>query len=560
MREHEINKAMRQMSIQTFLTKDLEENAYGVNGAARLVLGKEEDITEEVIDRIERAARWYELPYPNHPGRFLDGEPDFVAHTLIRLLCQCEEKLPEKTKNLIHKFFTEQELESKYKSENHMLLFHSSRYLYALYFPEKEFQQYGMTAEEAKQADRKFLQEFIRFRAQRGWAEFDSYGYTPEVFNALLDLYDFGEDDISHYAEMSANVILLDMIMDCSEKEGFYGGAHGRIYSDGVEDLSKTGMYRIYQYYFGNQTDCFSYFEPLASKFIPADYVYDVLNRRPKIWTNKECKHLHSITCPTPHKQVPQVPGSINKQTYVTPDYILGGVTWQDPYPKDSEAAWYAHHQQHEWELSILPNPKLRIFSHHPGSFGTEGQEHGYWTGDLGCCCGQFFSEKNIAMATYDIPEQEEHYIHARVPFKYLEAEWDDKYLWIKAERVYVMLWFSEGVFEGHEDLKDIEVRSYGRKHGVICMVMPQNQVETMDQFKEIAREGHPCLDKESMTLSYKNLKMTPDARYIDEEKQLFPYDTYDSPCVYSKHGSGIIETPRAILNFDGWGTVIEKE
>ena len=69
------------------------------------------------------------------------------------------------------------------------------------------------------------------------------------------------------------------------------------------------------------------YLEPLLSNYRPADYVYDMLNARPDKWENKESKHLHSITYDTPHKQLPQVPGSINKRTYVTPDYMIGGVT-----------------------------------------------------------------------------------------------------------------------------------------------------------------------------------------------------------------------------------------
>ena len=364
---------------------------------------------------------------------------------------------------------------------------------------------------------------------------------------------------MSHYAGMAANVILLDMLMDSSRTEGLYGGAHGRVYDDSVEDLKTVGMYKLYQYYFGDE-ECEGYFEPVISNFLPADYVYDVFNNRPECWENRECKHLHSITCPVPHKQVPQVPGSINKQTYVTPDYILGGVTWQDKYPKDSEAAWYAHHQQHEWELTILPDSRLRIFSHHPGlpTSGPTGHEHGYWTGDLGCCCGQFFNEKNVAMAMYDIPEREADFIHVRVPFEHIEsAEQEGNCLWIKAQRVYVMLWLSEGICKGGKGFENVEIRSYGRKHGVVCMVASQKDFEGMGAFKKAAQAGHPTFDKESMRLVYENIEMTPDERVVGGIKMVFPYETYDSPCVFSKHGSGVIETRLAVLDFIGWGKII---
>lgn len=561
-RERGINHAMRDNMIARYFAEGLNDT-YGARAIARAVFGGKEALTEEVIDRLNRAARWFELPHPTIPGRFLDGEQDFVAQLLVRLMYECDTILPKETLEYVHKFFTEYEIESRYKSENHMLLFHASRYLYALRYQDAYFKQYQMTAKEAVEADRKFLQDYIYFRAKRGWAEFDSFGYTPEVLDVLLNLYDYAEENMSRYAEMSANVILLDMIMDCSKEEGFYGGAHGRVYDGSVNDLKQAGMYKVYQYYFGEETLQDSYFEPLVSKFVPADYVYAVLNSRPDIWVNRECKHLHSITCPIPHKQVPQVPGSINKQTYVTPDYIMGGVTWQDKYPEGSEAAWYAHHEQHEWELSILPDSELRIFTHHPGlpDSGPTGREHGYWTGDLGCCCGQYFSEKNIAMATHDIPEGEADFIHARVPFAHLEvAERDGSYLWMKAQRVYVMLWMSEGISDGCEEFKDVEVRSYGRKHGVVCMVGLQKDYADMDAFKQAAKAGNPAFDKETMTLSYANLKMTPSARFIDGAEQVFPYETYDNPCVYSKHGSGVIETDMVVLDFNGWGSITYKK
>lgn len=539
------------------LDDDLETDVYGAKCIARLLFSA--DGEEEAIVRLNRVAKWFELPHPTKAGRDLQGEPDFVANKLVRACYSLEDKLPSKTKELIHKFFTQWNFESKYKSENHMLLFHEARYLYALKYPEAYFAQYGMTAAAVICEDRKFLQEFIRFRARRGWAEFDSYGYGLEVFTALLNLYDFADEKMSKYAEMSANVMLMDMIMDCS-KEGYYGGAHGRIYPGTVFDFHSGGMNMVYELYFG--TGCYKCvsLELVASNFRPADYVYDVLNSRPDCWENKECKHLHSITYDTPHKQVPQVPGNINKRTFVTPDYMIGGVTWQDDYPEGSPAAWYAHHQQHEWELSLLSAPDLRIFSHHPGSTGPEGKEHGYWTGDLFCCCGQFFSDKNVAMATYDIPEKELDFIHAAVPLTKLTTEQEGNYLWIRsADRVYAMLWFSQGIWKGSEEFKDKEVRSYGRKHGVVCTVATKEECGSFEDFKTMVKANNPQFDPKTMTLTYGNLKMNKTERLIDGKQAAFPYDTYDNPCVFSKWGSGVIETDKVIIDFNEWGKVIYK-
>lgn len=552
-----MNQKCAEKMMQSLLEEDMEREAYGARCIARLIWNTEAG--EKEIDRLNRVAKWFELPHPTMPGRGLTGEPDFVANKLIRALYMLENKLPEETKKFIHAFFTKWNFESKFKSENHMLLFRASRYLYALKCPEREFQQYNRTSADVLEEDRTFLQEFIRFRAQRGWAEFESYGYNPEDFTALLNLYDFGEPEMSRYAEMSANLLLMDMLADCS-KEGYCGGAHGRIYEGSVFDHRKSGLYALYQLYFGEEIVDISYLEPLVSGYRPADYVHDMLNSRPVSWENREAKHLHSITYETPHKQVPQVPGNINKRTFITPDYMIGGITWQDDYPEGSPAAWYAHHQQHEWELTLLTGSDVRIFTHHPGSNGPEGKEHGYWTGDLFCCCGQFFSDRNVALATYDIPEGEADFIHASVPFEKLETEKEGNYLWIKAsERLYAALWFSQGISSGGEGLEHKEVRSYGRKHGVVCTVATKEECGSYEAFKDMVRANKPVFDAVTMTLSYDNLQMNPKERLIDGKPVAFPYKTFDSPMMHSENGSGIIETDKVIMDFSGWGTVVYK-
>lgn len=540
------------------LSRDLDRDSYGNNALARVLFS--ETLRQSGLERIDRLAHWFELPHPTTPGRDLKGECDFVAHKLVRACWSAEALLPEKTREAIHRFFTKWDFSSKYCSENHIMLLHEARYLYALRYPETYFEQYAMTASQALEQDRTYLQEFIRFRARRGWAEFDSLGYGPEVFTVLLNLRDFGEPQMAKYAEMSANVLLLDMLMDCSRKEGYYGGAHGRIYDDAVQDFRTAGMYSLYQLYFGDTTAEPAYVEAIASDFRPADYVYDVWRSRPERWENRECKHLRSITEDPPQRELPQVPGNINKRTLVTPDYMIGGVTWQDPYPAGSPAGWYAHHEQHEWELSILPEPDCRIFTHHPGHCGHEGNEHGYWTGDLKCCCGQFFSAGSVAMATYAIPEDGEAFIVARIPFRRLRVEREDHYLWMEAPNgVCAALWFSGEIADGCEENRDVEVRSYGRKHGVVCVAASREECGGMDRFRELVRSGKPFLDTGTMTLRYGDLEMSPGGRKIGGAPVRFPYDTYDSPCVHSKWGSGIIETPMAVLDFADWGSVTYK-
>lgn len=541
-----MNERYREFMIEKLCGKD-QDDLYGTASLAKLLFRNDEG-GGAADSGLRFAAEWFLHPHPR--GRDRKGEPDFAAAKLIRALYLAEDLLEAETVKAIDDFFTKWNFESKYKSENHLILFHSSRYLYARRRPDIRFFQYGRSAREILREDRVFLKEFLIFRGKRGWAEFDSLGYGAESFGALLNLIDFADGEMRACAELAANVMLSDMIADCSE-DGLYGGAHGRVYQQMVFDFKNCPMYGIYQLYFGEGAAEYAGVEAVSSGFRPACWVYEALEARPECWENFECKHLHSITFDTPHKRVPQVPGNINKYTWVTPDYVMGAVNWQDEYPAGSKAAWYAHHQQHEWELTFTGGTDLRVFTHHPGSYGPEGKEHGYWTGDLGCCCGNFFCSKNVVMALYDIPETEMAMIHAHVPFAALETQPDGNYLWMKrSEQVYAVLWFSNGFAPGCEEFLEREVRSFGRKHAVVCMAGTSKEYGSFEQFQETVRSAPPEFDPGRMEIAFRELKMSKSERCLNGKPVKFPYDTCDSPFLSSKYGSGVIISGNTRLDF----------
>ena len=122
-----MNQKLRTRIIANYLTEDLEKDSYGAGSLAKLLFTS--DAGKEADAWLGRLARWFELPHPTIPGRGPEGEPDFVAHKLVRACYSAEGKLSQETKEWIRRFFTEYNFESKYKSENNMLLFHASRYL-----------------------------------------------------------------------------------------------------------------------------------------------------------------------------------------------------------------------------------------------------------------------------------------------------------------------------------------------------------------------------------------------------------------------------------------------
>jgi hypothetical protein len=339
-------------------------------------------------------------------------------------------------------------------------------------------------------------------------------------------------------------------------------------------DHGRSGTFVIYYLYFGHgyrekvKTNCL--IDALLSSYRPHPVIEEIALGRSRPYVHRESKHLHCITCETPHKRLPQEEGSINKYTYYTPRYILGAVNFQYPYGPDSEAGWYAHHQQHQWDLSFPQDTDLKIFSHHPGHFGTEGSEHGYWTGDLGCGCGQFFCEKNVVMAMYQIPQdQPMDWIHVHVPREaFDEVVEEGKYIFLRKSGVYISLYIHNG-YEWTEtgEFAGKEVKSFGRNNALICEVGEESSFQDFTSYRKSILQNRISFDSVNQQLSYNSsqvgdLTMDRTKRMVRGEEEVFPYPTYEGPYLYSSFNSGVIEarTNRKKIIYDFNKIVVEEK
>ncbi len=523
---------------------------YSNRAIANLLLGR---FPEEANQRIRRTAEWFDHPHPNK--RSHDGECDFAAMKLCRAyyLFSDTDLLEKKTHEAIRRFFLNFDFESLYGSENHALLFRTSRYLMAQAMPESTFKAYKKKGRELLKTDLAWLKHYIRFRARRGWGEFDSLCYFMPEWECLINLYDYSKDqELMKLAGMMLDLLLADMAVD--SLNGMYGGAHGRIYARHALDHAKANTYPLQYLYFGN-VDQESLMSPyrlvegtltdaLVSSYKPAEIVLAIALDRTTPYENRERKHLHN---PLDIKPRHPVKGSIRKYTYWTPDYVLGCVQRQDPYPQTCRGKWYAHHEQHQWELTIGTRTTSRIFTHHPGK---RGNEHGYWTGDIHCGCGHFFQHKNALIALYDIPGDEPYkLIHAYLPRDSFEEMMEkDGWIFILEGGVYIGLklingyaWTVKGEWKGKE------VISRGRRNGVVCEVGLASEFESFDDFQKNILGNTIKFSKKDMNLMYsskRNGRLSMDTsgmRKLNGNNVDLGYPTYGCPYIKSEWDSGII-------------------
>jgi hypothetical protein len=536
------NTAERNITTDIILntSKDLFSN----RAIANMVLHR---FIPEANKRIQHTARWFEHPHPN--GRDQKWECDFAAIKLCRAsyLFRNSSELEKETRESINNFFLTRDFKSVYGSENHELQFRVSRYLMAQLLPDKMFMAYGKKGELLKVEDAQWLKEFIWFRAKQGWGEFDSSGYYVIDVGTLVTLFDYTEDkELKHLTEMILDLLLADISVD--SLNGMYCGAHGRIYPPSALDHSNEPTFPLQYLYFGMITpEQIAHkgmeIDTLVSGYVPKKILIELALDRSVIYENLERKHLHNVDDIKPEHPLQ---GSIRKYTYYTPQYVMGCVQYQDPYP-DIVAKWYAFHEQHDWDLSFAATTRTLIFTSHPGN---NGNEHNYWTGDLNCGCGHFFQNKTALICLYDIPAKEPYQlIHAYLPGKEFDEVIEiDHIIFVRSQDSYAALkllgghkWTTQG------EWKDKEVISEGGKNGAICEVGNIHDFGSFKKFQDVISANKIDFDSIKMELTYdsknagKLTMNTKDLRMLNDKQLTLDYPSFSSPYMESEWKSGLI-------------------
>ncbi len=527
---------------------DPAKDLYGNRAIANLLLKRH---PEACNARLRRTAEWFDHPHPRDTKH--RGESDFAAMKLCRAYCLFNDTnaLTPETKNRIRRFFLTNDFFSFHGSENHALLGRTSRYLMAHAYPEDVFQAWKTRGADLIEKDGAWLDRYIRFRAERGWGEFDSACYFAPEWECMLNLHDFAPDgEIKRLAGTMLNLLLADMVVD--SLNGMYCGAHGRIYARHALDHAAAKTYPLYYLYFGGVDEKTvtrgTMVDALTSDFRPHPLIEDIALDRPAAYENRERKHLHNPEDIMPRRPVQ---GSIRKYTYYTPRYILGCVQKQDPYPSSCRGGWYARHEQHEWDFTAAGGTRARVFTHHPGK---RGNEHGYWTGDIHCCCGSFLQNRSALVALYDIPESEPYgFIHAHVRKAVFDQVIEENgFIFLRKGEVFAALkmlnghqWAAEG------EWKDIEVQSPGRRNGVVFEAGLRRDFGDFASFRKEVAANRIDFDREKPDLTYSSgragtLRLTADGtRELDGAPADLDYDTYDCPYLRSAWKSGLIEVQK---------------
>lgn len=131
-----------------------------------------------------------------------------------------------------------------YWTENHQIIFHSDELLAGQLFPDKIFDNNGKDGQYHIDHALHYIRRWLDFRVRFGFSEWLSNNYFEEDLLALVNLYDFAEqDDVRHKAGHLIDMLMFEMAMHTYR--GVMGCTHGRTYPRLIkgarrEDASNT--------------------------------------------------------------------------------------------------------------------------------------------------------------------------------------------------------------------------------------------------------------------------------------------------------------------------------
>ena len=557
-REDFFSKLMSQKYVFDVTTKEIDALTAALDlDMLRVMI---DDGTEGAVEMIRAATKWFDIPHAEGSVP-IDWNPDFLAIRLSWVLAEplCYNKLPEDVKEGIRIFFTKKDHRSKFHSENHDLMFRATRYISAQEYPEEYFENYSMQGADMYEHDRKYLHDFLDFRAGQGWGEFDS-DYTSHVMIILAGLHKYAKDETLRVkCHMAMDVILMDMITDSLGY--YYAGAHGRTYPGAIIERHRIGMSGLYRYYFGDGYEKYGGAGRAMfyiTDYVPSPIVYSVVKEKTENfhpYENRERKHLHSYNTwggeNIDWENLSQITGSISKYTYVCQDYAIGGINRQEDYPEGHRDAWYAHHQQQEWEFT-LPDTAHKIFSHHMAiSSGPDNR----WTGDLYCCCGSFYTNKDTAIAMYNIDNMNESdIVNAYVPFDAFEEKLlEEKYIFLSYGKLYISLYVDNGyTVNDFDEFRNREIRSIGRQNALVLRVAYKSEYGSLSAFADAIKAMPVVFDREARVVSFDGITLERNGNGECGVRNVYPYpEVYKSPYMNSVWDSKVIEVT------DGKSTVV---
>lgn len=404
-------------------------------------------------------------------------------------------------------------------SENHSLMFFVSAYIAGDCYPEDVFIRSGKTGNEMKEIAGIRIHDWLKETLQDGFDEFHSGGYTPITFAALLNVVDFGDEELSKLAVKTTDRLLHDLSLQTFK--GVSIAPMGRVYREALYPYAQD-IQSLINLMDPEAPDWFSewviflatskYQIPVGLKTRmkePLSLCYDQSNSSICIEKNA---HYMMTSVQSNRSEIRRKWENI---------YGKEGVdTGSFAYVKSLNECFHGTtqfqpgvfgYQQHMWYAAL--DPAAVVFVTHPGgSCEACSVRPGYWFGNG--IMPAIRQVNNIIYAIYQIPESHPiPFTHVYWPqSRFLEQIMRDGWLAGSAGTGYVGIWCNHELKPYQDELTDCEYRADSRDAAYICICGSQEEFQTLEAFINDCIKKNPVYNEDLQTLQFGSETLTYEA------------------------------------------------
>lgn len=389
-------------------------------------------------------------------------------------------------------------------SENHSLLFFVTAYIAGDCYPQERFVRSGKTGAAMKAEARGRIHDWLESCVKEGFNEFHSGVYTPITLAAILNVVDFGDEELSVLAAKAADRLFYNLAIQTFK--GVCIAPMGRAYRDVlfpyaqdiqslVNLIDPEAPDRFSEWIIFLATSRYQIPEGLKQVMkTPAALVYGESNAR--ICVEKTNDYILTSV------ESPRSGGSrIWNNIYEEEDAARGSFA----YVKSLNERFHGTtkfepgvfgYQQHMWYAAL--DPAAVIFVNHPGgSCEACSTRPGYWFGNG--IMPALKQVKQVLYGIYRIPESHPiPFTHVYWPSsRFAEELTGHGWLAGKAGTGYLALWCSEPLRSCDDQIFDCEYRADSRDAAYVCVCAGQSDYHTLSEFVSACQKLAPIYDRQ---------------------------------------------------------------
>jgi hypothetical protein len=394
-------------------------------------------------------------------------------------------------------------------SENHALMFYSCAMIAGEMYPEEYFTRAERSGGELFEYGKEKVAQWLSDLEVDGYEEFLSGGYMCVTFAALLNVVDFGDEELSERATRLIDTLLTQLSLHTFK--GSVIAPQGRVYRDVIYPYTQGVQAMVNMI---DPTASFSLSEWLifmaTSKYKLPEGLLEIMNSPAKkeyssgnalIRLNKTNSYIMtSVQSPredsNPHMWENT---SLEEGTDTKAYAFVKSLNERFHGTTRFEPGVYGY-QQHMWYAAL--DIDTVVFTNHPGgTFDGSSMRPGYWYGNG--IMPAVKQQDNTIGIIYSIPEEYPiHFTHLFWPkVKFHNECKNGNWLYGEKNGAYIGVWCSENIEPINDQIFNTEYRAYSDKAAYICICGNKEECGSFESFKEQCENLKPEFNKDTLNL-----------------------------------------------------------